>query len=197
MDLQELKHFCLQKKYPIIRNEAANLLCKLVSEKNPREILEIGLCAGYSASLLLSCCNGNLTSIEIDENRFIEAKENLKNMGFSSSRYNLILGDACEILPKFSKNFDFVFLDGPKGQYANLLPYILDLLQENGILVADNIGYFGKVASCDYSKKHRSAVKNLQSFLTALKQNSNLETRFFDIDDGICVATKGIFTNGF
>lgn len=38
-----------------------------------------------------------------------------------------------------NEKFDFIFLDGPKAQYIKYLPYILNILSDDGILFVDNI----------------------------------------------------------
>ena len=46
-------------------------------------------------------------------------------------------------LRKDKSKFDFIFLDGPKGQYFKYLPILKDLLNKNGCLLADDILFHG------------------------------------------------------
>ena len=75
--------------------------------------------------------NATLTTIEKYEKSYNIAKDNFVRLGFSD-RVTQILGDAKDVLQELaSKNekFDFVFLDGPKGQYLSYLRLAVLLLR--------------------------------------------------------------------
>ena len=64
------------------------------------------------------------------------------------------------------------------------------MLNDNGIIIADNVLYKGYVMS-DYNKhKQRTAVRNLREFLQELKDNPELKVEILEVGDGLAVASK-------
>lgn len=190
---EELKEYAVKNHVPIIRSESGKLLCDEVKKKNPKKILEIGTAIGYSALLMLSNCKALVTTIEKDETRAEIAENNFKKYEVTE-RVNLIRSDAQIALEKLSKNnekFDFVFLDGPKGQYYKYLPFIKEMLLPNGTLFADNVYMGGLVLSIvPVPHKQRSMVNNMRKFLDLAKRDCDFDVTIFNIEDGIAIINK-------
>ena len=86
--------------------------------------------------------------------------------------------------------YDIVFIDAAKGKYPIFLEQALRMLENNGIILADNVLYKGYVMS-DYNKhKQRTAVRGLREFLKKLEGNENLKTEILNIGDGIAISKK-------
>ena len=189
--LTSLRSYATDNMIPILRPDTAKLLQKKVREKAPQKILEIGTAVGYSGILILSVCDGELVTIEKDEESHRQAVENFRQVGFEG-RVKTILGDAKDILPDLEENtFDFIFLDGAKGQYVRYLPYLLKLLKKDGIMFSDNVLYRGMVdGKIPVKKNKRTLVRNLRLFLNEIENNKNLESCVLDIEDGISICKK-------
>lgn len=176
---------------PIVREQTGLLLCRLCEKFDPQNILEIGTAIGYSGALMLSACEGDLTTIEKDEHMLEIATKNFQECGLET-RVELLRGDAKEelsVLLEKKRRFDFVFLDGPKAQYVKYLPIIKALLKKGGILFADDIYFHGMVnGKADVNPKKRSIVKALQAFNETLRNDADFEVKFLDIEDGIAIA---------
>ena len=111
----------LSRGIPVADDETLNFLLLTLRMAKPARILEIGTAVGLSAvSMLYECPSARLTTIELEEERYIEAKENFVEFSVSD-RVNAYMGDAGEILAMMDGEFDFVFLDGPKAQYEKYL----------------------------------------------------------------------------
>ena len=96
-------------------------------------------------------------------------------------------GDAVEILPTLKEKYDMVFIDAAKGKYPFFLEQALRLLNDDGIIFADNILYKGYVMS-DYNKhKQRTAVRNLREYIKEVTENENLETEILEVGDGLAI----------
>lgn len=187
-----LKSFAKENWVPILRDKSTDFISEICKKQNPKKILEIGTAIGYSGTVMLEAApNATLTTIELNEDNFNKAIETFATNGLQS-RVNVILGDAIEVLPRLvaeNKQYDFIFLDGPKAQYFRYLPILKKLLTVQGTLVADNIYFHGMVkASTDPGHKHRSLVRNLRIFIEMLEKDADFETTFLDIDDGISVS---------
>ena len=190
-EFKEIEAFAKENNVPIIRPLSREILINKLQSVNPKTILEVGTAIGFSGSLMLAeTRDSTLTTIEIDENSFNIAKNNFKKMGVSD-RVTQILGDATEVIEGLKQKFDFIFLDGPKSQYVKQLPFLIDLLNIGGILLADNVLFMGKVLSGEYPKhKHRTMIFKLRQFIADVQSDKRLKSEIVDIEDGLLIAHK-------
>lgn len=192
MDLISLREYAKKYDIPIIKPETEKLIRVLIELKKPQKILEIGTAIGYSAAVMLGGGDNKskIYSIEIDEQRYNTAKENLNNLGFSE-RAVLYLGDASDILLNLTGSYDFIFADGPKGQYIHFLPCLLNVLSSGGVLVCDNVLYRGLVDKTVKMRRNNiTMVTNLRLFLDRINNDENLITTVLNIGDGVSISYK-------
>ena len=192
MDLQELKKFARERYIPVMLDDTKELLFETVANAQPKRILEIGTAIGYSGIVMLSASkNATLNTIELDEQTANLARSNFEQFGMSS-RVNIFVGDAREIVPMLSGSYDFIFLDGPKGQYEAFFPYLTDLLEVGGTLVCDNVLYKGLVEHVPDNKRHKhiTVARNMRAFLDDVTTNARYSTTLHRIGDGVTVSTK-------
>ena len=188
-ELEKIKQKALQEHIPIIMDDTLEVVDKILTEIKPRRILEIGTAVGYSAICFSEYLQqeGKIDTIERDEERIVEAKENIKKVGVED-KINIFAGDAVEILPTLNEKYDVVFIDAAKGKYTFFLKEALRMINENGIILADNILYKGYVMS-DYNKhKQRTAVRNLREYIKEVTENPNIETEILEVGDGLAVS---------
>ena len=186
-----IKEKALEDHIPIILDDTLEVVGKILEDKKPDRILEIGTAVGYSAirfSKYLSD-NGYIDTIERDEERISEAKQNIKDLNLEE-KIHIYEGDALEVLPTLTGPYDVVFIDAAKGKYPIFLSEALRMLASHGIIVADNVLYKGYVMS-DYNKhKQRTAVRGLREFLKELTENENLTTEILEVGDGLAISKK-------
>ena len=188
-ELEKIKQTALENHIPIIMDDTLEVIEKELKENLPKRILEIGAAVGYSAMCFSEFLaeNGVIDTIERDEERIQEAKENFKNVGVEN-KINLYEGDAVEILPTLNEKYDMVFIDAAKGKYPFFLKESLRMIKDNGVIFADNILYKGYVMS-DYNKhKQRTAVRNLREYIREVSENPNLETEILEVGDGLAIS---------
>ena len=188
--LSKLRNDAKINNVPILRPQTAELLKNKVEEIQPKRILEIGTAIGYSGILMLSVSSARLVTIEKDENTVKEAQSNFNDVNMQD-RVEIMCGDAMEVIQSLKGKFEFIFLDGPKGQYIKYLPYLLNLLEVNGILFSDNVLYRGMVnGKTEVKKSKKTLVKNLRLFLEELNNNTSVENVVLEIEDGISITKK-------
>ena len=193
-DLKKIEKFARINYIPVLLEDTAKLLGKVVKLYEPKNILEIGTAIGYSGTIMLkSSKESQLTTIELDEKNYKMAEENFKNFNLSD-RVTQLSGDAYvireELATAFQK-YDFIFLDGPKGQYIKYLPIIKRLLNDGGILFADNVLYKGMVKSQEFiPHKKRTIVVNLRRFLDAIQSDIDFACELRETGDGVMIAKK-------
>ena len=191
MNLAEIKSYALERHIPIIMDDTLEVIKDVMKDKNATKILEIGTAVGYSALCFAEFLakGGVIDTIERDEERVKEAKENIKILK-GNKKINIFEGDAVEILPTLNEKYDMVFIDAAKGKYPFFLQEALRLLKNDGIIFADNILYKGYVMS-DYNKhKQRTAVTHLREYIKLTTENPNLNTKILEVGDGLAITTK-------
>lgn len=189
--LSKIKEKALENHVPIIMDDTLEVIKEYFINKRPYAILEIGTAVGYSAICFSEYLeeNGFIDTIERDSNRVIEAKQNIKEMELEE-KIHILEGDAVEILPKLNKKYDAIFIDAAKGKYPFFLEQSLRMLNENGVIFADNILYKGYVMS-DYNKhKQRTAVNHLRQYIKETRENPKLETEILEVGDGLAISRK-------
>ena len=188
-ELEKIKQKALQEHIPIIMDDTLEVIEKYLKENPPKKILEIGAAVGYSAMCFSEFLadGGSIDTIEREEERIAEAKENFKKVGVQDI-ITLYEGDAIEILPNLTEKYDMVFIDAAKGKYPFFLNQALRMLNTNGIIFADNILYKGYVMS-DYNKhKQRTAVRNLREYIKEVTENPELKTEILEVGDGLAIS---------
>mgnify|MGYP004506617831 FL=1 len=189
--IEQIKEKALEDHIPIIMDDTLEVVGKILEDKKPNRILEIGTAVGYSAIRFSKYLNENgyIDTIERDEERVLEAKQNIKDLNLEE-KIHLYEGDALEVLPTLTGPYDVVFIDAAKGKYPIFLSEALRMLASHGIIVADNVLYKGYVMS-DYNKhKQRTAVRGLREFLKELTENENLTTEILEVGDGLAISKK-------
>ncbi len=187
----ELKKYGKSHKVPISLDDTLDFLIKTINNSNSKQILEIGTAIGYSAITIAENTDcANIDSLEIDSERYNLAKENVAkhNLTEKITLYNL---DALEYIKNTDKIYDFIYLDGPKGQYINYLPYLIKILKIGGIIFADNLYFHGMVTGkIPVSKGCRAMIKGLHKYIDEINSNPSLDTKIYDIGDGIGVSKR-------
>ncbi len=62
------------------------------------------------------------------------------------------------------------------------------MINENGIIIADNVLYKGYVMG-DYNKhKQRTAVRNLREYIKEITENKMLNTEILEVGDGLAIS---------
>ncbi len=185
----EKRKAALKRGIPVADDETLNFLLLTLQMAKPARILEIGTAVGLSAVAMLQACpTARLTTIELEEERYLEAKANFAHFGVEE-RINAHLGDAGEILAMMNGEFDFVFMDGPKAQYEKYLFDVKRLLQKGGILFADDVLLYGWVSGEEETpQKRRSIVEKIRSYLDTITKDKDFITSVLNVGDGVALS---------
>lgn len=189
--LSKIKENALNDKVPILQDESLDLIETVLKLKRPNKILEIGAAVGYSAikfSKYLDGKNAKIKTIELNEERYNIAVKNIKDMELED-KIEIINDDATKYLMTIpeTEKYDVCFIDAAKGQYNVFLEQALRLTKSGSIIIADNVLWHGLVLS-DYNEhRHRTAVTRLRTFLKTIKEDERLDTKVFNIGDGVAI----------
>ena len=181
----EMEDFAHENNVPIVTKEVAEYLKFIVKTHKVKNILEVGTAIGYSGILMAKEIigqDGKLYTIEIDEERYNQAQENIKKSGLNN--IVSIKGDAVEEIKKIEENFDFVFIDASKGHYMDFFEDSIKLLNKNGIIFIDNIMFRGYLYK-EYPKRFKTIVKRLDSFIDSLYNREDGDFVLLPFGDGV------------
>jgi predicted O-methyltransferase YrrM len=187
--LKSAREEALSRGIPLCEDETLQFLLLTLSMSRPKRILEIGTAVGLSATaMLLALPDARVTTIELEEDRYLEAKENFKKFGVFE-RVTAHLGDAGEIISMMDGEFDFVFLDGPKAQYEKYLFDLKRLMKKGAILFADDVLLYGWVSGEQLTpQKRQSIVDKIRSYLQTVTADPDFITSVLNVGDGVALS---------
>ena len=194
----DVKNFANHRGVPIIRDQSHKILIDYIINYQPKRILEIGTAVGYSGMAILQNCNGELITIEHNSALAAEAQQNFDENNLSNRVK--IINDDCLVQvaqmvadDKYNEHFDFVFLDGPKAQYSNMIEGLIMLLKKGGVILVDNVLFRGYVDGSVKAptKRFKTIVSRLRVFIDNFLNNPELKNaQLIDIEDGMLFAIK-------
>jgi predicted O-methyltransferase YrrM len=153
----------------------------------PKHILEIGTYTGYSAICLAEGLHpeGKLVTIDVNE----ELESRVRNYFIQAGLEEKIdyrIGDAAEIIPTINAQFDLVFIDADKENYATYYDLVFDKVLKGGLIMADNVLWSGKVVKPKPDKDTRAILEFNQKVLN----DARVEVLLLPIRDGILMSRK-------
>ena len=165
-----------------------HLIVKIIKPKN---ILEIGTFTGLSALTmgLAMDANSKLTALDKNKETSDVAMSFFKKAKIDN-KINLLINNAIVSLDDLhnqKKKFDFIFIDADKENYINYFNNSLNILNNNGIIVVDNVLWYGDVA--DQNKNDRLTLK-IREFNKFVKDDNRVESLILPIGDGLSVCRK-------
>ena len=163
----------------------------IVKISNIKKILEIGTFTGLSALPMslslpedgeLVTLDKNVERNKIAYNFFKKAKQEKK--------IKIILGPALENISNLKKEkqkFDLVFIDADKENYKKYYDNTLDLIEKNGLIIADNVLWHGEVVDEKKQDKLTTIIREFNSYVNKDQRTENL---IIPIGDGLTVCRK-------
>ena len=157
----------------------------------PNKILEIGTFTGLSALTMGLAMNKGSNLIAIDKNKETsEIAKNFFNKANLESKINLLVKNASDGLDELFKNkeiFDLVFIDADKENYIDYFEKSLRMLKKSGIIITDNVLWYGDVV--DESKNDKLTTK-IREFNSFIDKDNRVENMILPIGDGLSICRK-------
>ncbi len=179
----EMEKYAQEKDFPIIGREGGRLLYLLTRLKNPELVVEIGSGFGYSAYWFAKGVKkGKVVLIDYQQRNIQTAKKFFEKAGLLD-KAEFRAGDGVEISKEYS-NIDILFLDLEKVRYMEAIKTLEKNLSPDGMVIADNVLFQGKVIFEPENKK----AKILNRFNRYMFEN--YFSIILPIKDGILVGIK-------
>jgi caffeoyl-CoA O-methyltransferase len=153
----------------------------------PKRILEIGTYTGYSAICLAEGLQPDGKLITIDVNEELEQRvRGYFDKAQLKDRVEYLIGNARDIIPTLTDEFDLIFIDADKEQYSTYYDLVIDRLRPGGIILADNVLWSGKVLDVKPDKDTRAILE----FNNKIQGDKRVENVLLPIRDGIMMIRK-------
>lgn len=163
------------------------LLSMMSAMIRPQVILEIGTYTGYSAICMTEGLppGGRLITLDINEELESMVRSNFEKAGVEKL-IDYRIGNALKIIPLLNERFDLVFIDADKENYSNYFDLVIDKVNLNGFILADNVLWSGKVLN-EKSDKDTLAIRN---FNRKVHDDPRVENVLLPVRDGIMILRK-------
>jgi len=156
-----------------------------------KKILEIGTFTGFSALSmgLVIPKEGNIICLDINKKTSEVAKNFFKKANLEK-KIEVIVSPAIEslkILIENKKKFDMVFIDANKENYKNYYNLSLELINQNGYIIIDNVLWKGEVADPNINDQLTSNIREFNSFI---RKDDRIEKTILPLGDGVTICRK-------
>jgi len=169
---------------------AGAMLQFLAAALDARAVVEIGSGTGVSGVWLLRGMrsDGVLTTVDIEAEHQLLARQSYTEAGFAPQRARTIAGAALEVLPRLTDgHYDLVFCDGDKREYADYLREALRLLRPGGVVAFDNALWHDRVADPAVRDEQTTTIRDLGH---TVRDHEGLVPVLLPVGDGLLVAKK-------
>jgi caffeoyl-CoA O-methyltransferase len=185
--LKEMEELGRERSFPIVGPLVGKLLLQLALAIGAERIFEMGSGFGYSAYWFAKALgdNGTLFFTEFSNDNARLALNFFKRAKIDN-RIKIQVGDSLSILDRTPGHFDLIFNDIDKEYYPLVVDKAYKRLRKGGLLIADNILWFGRVLKVDDS----SSTKGVKEFTRLLLSEKGFLTTIIPIRDGISISLK-------
>jgi len=176
-----------KRNFPIVGPLVGRILEQLSRMTGASRIFEMGSGFGYSAYWFAKGLSREGTIILTDgSSKNIEEAMKILPPTFPDRKFIGEVGDAFEILERYPGPFDIIFNDIDKEAYPEVIQVALPKLKKDGLLVSDNVLWFGSVTS----PSEKPDVRGIQKYNHMIYNEKNLLTTILPIRDGLSISQK-------
>ena len=186
--LVEMEEYAVENDVPISPDILTRFQSVLMQAVDADRVLEVGTAIGYTA-IQLARLGVEVTTIERDPEMIRKSSEYIEKACVGDA-VTVLEGDARETLEGLEGSFDAVFLDAMKEEYLDYLELSLPLLRDGGVVVADNLLWFGQVATGPDSTEYVESTRALQEFNNEFLHHPRLNAAILPFGDGTGFAVK-------
>jgi len=159
----------------------------LVRQTGSRNILELGTFTGWSSIAMAYALppGGTVVTCDVDPEAHEIARRYAEEAGVTD-RIDYRLGPGIETMQTLEGPFDLVFIDADKEGYLDYYEAALPLLAGDGLIVADNVLWSGRVAEDDPDERTRT----IMAFNDHVRKDERVVAVMLTVRDGMTLIRK-------
>jgi predicted O-methyltransferase YrrM len=177
-----------------ISPEQGQLMGLLVQLIGAKKCLEVGVFTGYSALIVALNLpdDGRIIACDVSDEFTSIASKYWQEAGVND-KISLQIAPALATLDRLLANgeagtFDFAFIDADKSNYAAYYDRCFQLVRQGGIILVDNVLWYGRVADPEMDRDKRTlAIKQLNQ---QIYHDDRVQISLIPIGDGLTIARK-------
>ena len=163
----------------------------IIRVSNSKKILEIGTFTGLSALSMSLALPDDGNVIALDKNTETnKIAINFFKKAKQEKKIKTIVNPALESINELKKEnffFDIVFIDADKDNYKKYYDSALGLTKKNGLIIIDNVLWYGEVADKNNNEKYTNIIRD---FNEHVKNDKKTEQVIIPLGDGFTVCRK-------
>jgi len=185
--LSEMERYARKRNIPIIGPVCGRLLYLLAQISGAKRIFEMGSAIGYSTIWLARAAGPGAVIYYTDGDpaNARRARDNFRRAGVED-RIRLLVGDAVKLIDQVPGKFDLIFIDVDKIQYPAALRKALPRLRRKGLLLTDNVLWYGRVVRGQKTRHTRAIMQ----FNRMVYSSRELFPVIVPLRDGVAVCRK-------
>ena len=160
----------------------------IIKVSNIKKILEIGTFTGLSTLSMSLALPDDGKIIALDKNEQTnKIAINFFKKAKQEHKITTLIKPALESLVEIKEKFELIFIDADKGNYKEYYEKSLSLLQTSGLIIIDNVLWYGEVALKNNEDKITETIKNFNQFVS---NDKRVEKIIIPLGDGMTICRK-------
>ena len=186
---RDMESYAADHDVPIVGPAVGRLLFQLARMSGAKRIFEMGSAIGYSTLwwALAVGEGGQVFYTDSGRKNADRARESFQRAGVSS-RVEIKIGDALEILSECKSQFDIIFNDVDKTQYPQAFKLAAEKIRKGGLYIVDNVLWGGNVAKPGPAKD--PDTKAILEHNRLLYEHKQFFSTIVPLRDGVGIAIK-------
>jgi predicted O-methyltransferase YrrM len=185
--LAEMEALARERNIPIIGPVVGRIFYQMIRLVRAKRIFEMGSAIGYSTIWAARAAGEGATLYYTDGNpdNVRQADANLRRAGVRDC-VEMLSGNALDLLDQTPGEFDVIFCDIHKEQYPQAFHKALPRIRKGGLLLADNVLWYSRVAHPPQDE----ATRGILEFNRLIYSSPQLFTTILPVRDGFAVCEK-------
>ena len=160
----------------------------IIKVSNIKKILEIGTFTGLSTLSMSLALPDDGKIIALDKNEQTnKIAINFFKKAKQEHKITTLIKPALESLVEIKEKFELIFIDADKENYKEYYEKSLSLLQTSGLIIIDNVLWYGEVALKINEDKITETIKNFNQFVS---NDKRVEKTIIPLGDGMTICRK-------
>lgn len=185
--LLEMERLGDERDFPYVGPQVGSLMFQVAKMIGAKNVFEMGSGYGYSAVWFARALpeGGQVILTEYKASHAKEAEGFLKRAGVAH-KTKIEVGDAHEIIERYSGPFDIVFIDCDKEKYPRAFDQALPRVRAGGAIIADNLLWGGRVAG----KSPDASTRGILEYTRKATHTPGVHTTILPLRDGVGISLK-------